>query len=206
MFTGIIEKKAKVISLKPHRRGGVRLSLKAPSGWSRLPLGSSVAVDGACLSVCARSAGNLSFDLLKETLKCTYFSRVRPGQLLNLERALRSAQRFEGHRVQGHVDATGRVGRILSRKREKSLQVYFPRILKPYLVPKGSVTVNGVSLTLGRIQKKGFWVHLIPHTLRKTNLGLLRTGDRVNLEADVLLKFFHRLTSSKAKYKLIPSR
>ena len=205
MFTGIIEKKAKVKALRPHR-GGWRLSLKAPAGWARLPLGSSVAVDGACLTVSARSDGNLSFDLLKETLGRTYFKDLQAGDIVNLERAMRAGHRIEGHIVQGHVDGVARVLRVLSAKREKSLLLAFPKSLKPTIVPKGSVAVNGVSLTVGRVRKNTFWAHVIPYSLRKTNLDGLEAGDAVNLEADALLKFFHRLTSSKANYKLMPSR
>ena len=188
--------------MKP-RRDGCRLILRAPAGWDRLPLGTSIAVDGACLTVCARSAGNLSFDLLKETLRCTRFSGLKTGDPLNLERAMRSTQRIEGHLVQGHVDAAGKVLRIKDGKREISLQLSFPKTLRPYLMPKGSVAVNGVSLTVGKVLKDTFWVHVIPVTCRKTNLGDIRKGDAVNLEADTLLKFFHQLTSSKANYKLV---
>ena len=201
MFTGIIEKKAKISALKV-RGGGRKLLVQAPSGWTRLPLGSSVAVDGACLTVSSRNAGRLSFDLLKETWRRTRFSALRAGDVLNLERAMRSPRRIEGHIVQGHVDAVGKVRKVAAGKRERSLQLAFPKSLGPYIVPKGSIAVNGVSLTVGRVQKNRFWVHVVPVTLRKTNLGLLKAGDTVNLEADALLKFFHRLTSSKANYKL----
>ena len=205
MFTGIIEKKAKVRALRPYR-GGRRLTLQVPLVWSRLPLGTSVAVDGCCLTVSARGAGRLSFDLLKETLKRSRFAGLKPGDVLNLERALRSTRRIEGHFVQGHVDGVGKVRKVVSARREKSLQVAFPRLLRPYLIPKGSVALNGVSLTVGRVGKGSFWVHVIPHTLRKSNLGPLKVGDAVNMEADALLKFFHRLTRSRANYKLVASR
>jgi riboflavin synthase len=201
MFTGIIEKNAKVKVLKA-RRGGKQLVLQAPAGWTRLPLGSSIAVDGACLTVASRKKGFLSFDLLKETLKRTRFSSLQAGAPLNLERAMRSTQRIDGHIVQGHVDAVGIVRRIVRGKRERSLLLSFPKALKPYIVSKGSIAVNGVSLTVGRVQKDRFWVHVIPATLRRTNLGLLQRGDQVNLEGDALLKFFHQLTRSKANYKL----
>ena len=159
-------------------------------------------MDGACLTVCGRKASGLSFDLLKETLRKTRFSGLRPGEALNLERAMKAGRRLEGHIVQGHVDAVGRVLRVLSGRREKTLLISFPKNLEPYILPKGSVAVNGVSLTVGRLQKGAFWVHVIPHTLRKTNLGLLKSGDRVNLESDALLRFFHQLTSRKGHYKL----
>ena len=104
------------------------------------------------------------------------------------------------------MDGVGKVRRVISTRREKKLQISFPKSLRPYIVPKGSVAINGVSLTVGRVQKDAFWTHIIPHTLQKTNLGGLAARDSVNLEADALLKFFHRLTSTKANYKLMPSR
>ena len=189
MFTGIIEKKAEVLALKPHR-GGRRLMLQVPAGWARLPLGSSVAVDGACLTVCAKNAGSLSFDLLKETLQCTRFSALQAGDLLNLERAMRSTQRVEGHLVQGHVDDVGKVRRVVTGKLEKSLQLAFPGALRPYIVPKGSVAVNGVSLTVGKVGKTDFSVYLIPYTLQVTNLSSKQSGSLVNVETDILAKYY----------------
>ena len=201
MFTGIIEKKAVLLSLESSKKG-VRLTLRAPAVFTKLPLGSSVAVNGACLTVSGRGAGKLHFDLLKETMKRTAFGKLSPGAPLNLERALRWNKRVEGHFVQGHVDGVGRVLKVVSSPREKSLQVSFPRPLKRYFVKKGSVAVNGVSLTLGSVRASSFQVHVIPTTLKKTNLGSLTAGDTVNLEADMLLKFFRRLTSPKGHYKL----
>ena len=228
MFTGIVGARG-TVDVLTKRRGGWRLTLRVPSAWSRLPLGSSVAVDGACLTVCARASGRISFDLLGETMKRTRFSRLERGDRLNLERAVRAGQRIDGHFVQGHVDAAGVVRREVLRGREKSLLIAFPRRLEPFILPKGSVTVNGVSLTIGRATRGAFWVHLVAHTLGKTNLGCLERGDPVNLEADMLLKFFHRshhllgrkrgrllcnrckqvvgrLTRSRGHYKLIHSR
>jgi riboflavin synthase alpha subunit len=204
MFTGIIEKKGKVVSLAV-RRGGMRLTLQAPSGWDRLPLGTSVAVDGACLTVSARARGTLSFDLLRETLRRTRFGSLKEGDIVNLERAMKAGKRFEGHFVQGHVDGTGRVKEVRVSKAEATLTVSFPKALAAYLIPKGSVALNGVSLTLGKVARGSFQAHLIPFTLRHTGLGVLKKGDRVHLEADALLKFFRRLTRTSGHYKLMPS-
>ena len=205
MFTGIIEKIGRVEAL-----GATSLRVAVDSSWKGISLGSSVAVDGACLTVnkrkISRASRTLSFDLLKETLKKTHFSSLRTGDPVNLERALRADQRIEGHFVQGHVDGVGKIHRVISDKKEKTLVVSFPRALRPYVVPKGSVALNGVSLTVGKSEKGFFWVHLTPYTLRKTNLGQLMTGQKVNLEADALLKFFHGLTSTKGPVKLVDSR
>ena len=199
MFTGIIEKKTEVAALKS-TGGGKRLLVWLPKGWKRPLLGSSIAVDGACLTVVAGArrlpAGGqaplLTFDLLAETLRKTHFRSSRPGDIVNLERPVKSGQRIDGHIVQGHVDGTGKALKVLRRKREKSLLISFPKTLKKYLIPKGSIAVNGVSLTLGKTEKNAFWVHVIPHTLKITNLADLSPGDRVHLEADALLKFYHR--------------
>ena len=201
MFTGIIENKAVLLSLESTKKGA-RLSLRVSAVVAKLPKGSSVAVNGACLTVSGRSGGKLRFDLLKETMKRTAFGKLRPGAVLNLERSLKWNKRIEGHFVQGHVDAAGRVLKVISAPREKSFQISFPRELKRYFVKKGSVAVNGVSLTLGSTRALSFWVHVIPTTLKKTNLGQLKAGDLVNLEADILLKFFRRLTSHQGHYKL----
>ena len=206
MFTGIIEKKAKVVKLASNL-GGKRLFVQAPKGWEKISLGSSIAVDGACLTVAVRVRARsiapvqLGFDLLKETLRRTHFSSLEPGNTVNLERALTADQRIEGHFVQGHVDGVGVVRRVRAEKREKTLTISFPKVLSDYFIPKGSVAINGVSLTIGSPGGRGgslirptthFNVHLIPFTLKKTNLGSLKKGDKVNLEADALLKFFRR--------------
>ena len=201
MFTGIIEGKARLISLKKIKKG-TRMVLRVPASFARLRHGASVAVNGACLTVSARGAGRLDFDLLNETMKRTAFGRLRPGASLNLERALQWNGRLEGHFVQGHVDGTGRIVKVLSKPREKSLQVSYPSKLKRFFVEKGSVAMNGVSLTLGKVRTPAFWVHIIPTTLKKTNLGQLKAGDPVHLEADILLKSFRRLTSPRGHYKL----
>ncbi len=201
MFTGMVEARARVLSLNKTEKGA-RLTLRVPASFSKLRLGSSVCVSGACLTVSARSSGKLSFDLLKETMKCTIFENLNTKAELNLERALRWKRRIEGHFVQGHVDGTGRVLKVLHKPRQESFQVSFPRRLKRYFVTKGSVAVNGVSLTIGNVRGNTFWVHVVPMTLKKTNLGQLQIGNIVNLEADILLKFFRRLTSPQSHYKL----
>ena len=190
MFTGIVEKKAQILEWSPSRPGR-SISLKVAGGWDKLALGSSVSVDGCCLTVSRRGRGRIVFDLLNETLRRTRFSSLRPGDWVNLERPLKSGQRIEGHFVLGHIDGTGKILKALSGKKEKSLLISFPQVVKNYILSKGSVAVNGVSLTIGKIEKGAFWVHGIPHTLKWTNLDQLAPGDRVNLEADALLKFWH---------------
>ena len=201
MFTGIIEAKGRVLLLKKTIRGS-RLVVQVPAVFVKLRPGTSVSVNGACLTVSGRGPKKLSFDLLNETMKHTAFKYLDPGASLNLERALQWNKRIEGHFVQGHVDGVGRVLKVLSKPRESSFQISFPHTLKRFFIEKASVAVNGVSLTIGKAGAGAFWVHGIPVTLKKTNLGELEAGDFVNLEADILLKSFRRLTSARSPYKL----
>lgn len=183
MFTGIIEALGVVKNFSGHT-----LELEIPASWKRVKIGSSVAVQGVCLTVVKKSGRNLFFNVIAETRERTTLARIRSGDRVNLERAMKSSGRFEGHMVLGHVDGTGKVSKVVRGGKQISFFVQAPKNLRKFLVEKGSVAVNGVSLTLGRASPSGFWVHLIPHTLRKTQLGLLAPGDRVNLEADILAK------------------
>lgn len=184
MFTGIIE----ALGVVRHFNNDT-LAIEAPSAWKALKIGSSVAVQGVCLTVVKKSGKLLFFDVIGETKARTVLSRILPGQEVNLERAMKMGSRFEGHRVLGHVDGTGRVIETARRGRQISFRIAYPKAMKKFLVEKGSVAVNGVSMTLGKVGSKGFWVHAIPHTLKQSNFGELRTGDDVNLEGDIVAKF-----------------
>lgn len=190
MFTGIVDGLGRVRAVQKRGRG-FRLVVHVPAAYKNLKKGSSVSVDGVCLTVVGRragarrrAAGTLTFDIVPETLKRTHFCSLKTGQSLNLERPLRWKGRVDGHLVQGHVDAVARIARKVSR----SFQIRYPGKLAKWIVPKGSVALNGVSLTVGRAVRGAFWVHVIPHTLRRTNLGAWKPGSRVNLEADLWLK------------------
>lgn len=198
MFTGLVEDVGEVLALQ-RRDGGVRLVLgpaKLPT--AELALGESVAVDGCCLTVVERSAGRFSADVSPETLAHTGIGGYAVGRRVNLERALRLGDRLGGHLVLGHVDATG----ALVGKRETSgyweLTFEAPKVVAGLLLPKGSVTIDGVSLTVNGLQDRGdgsalFTVMIVPTTQRETTLGDRRTGDRVNLEGDVIGKYVARL-------------
>ena len=187
MFTGIIEATGKVISIK---KSGViaRLVLEAPAPYRSLKRGSSVAVNGVCLTVAAKKGRTLSFDLIPETLRRTSLGRFSPGERVNLERPMLARHRVHGHFVLGHVDGVGNIRAVRARGRAKDLEVSFPAFLRRFLVQKGSVTVDGVSLTLGRVSRSSFRLHLIPETLRRTTFGLCKKGRPVNLETDILMK------------------
>jgi riboflavin synthase len=182
VFTGIIEEQGLVKELTKKSPGHFRLEIKASAILKGLKIGGSVAVNGACLTAVKKEGGVVHFDVIAETLRRTTLGGLRAKDRVNLERPVRSGSRFEGHFV------LGRVERIQESRGQKDLYVSFPKALYPYLVEKGSVALDGVSLTLGKVSRKGFWVHLVPHTLRVTTLGRRTRGSKLNLEADILLK------------------
>ena len=196
MFTGIIEEQGRVIALQP-QRGGMRLIVAASRVGRGVRTGASIAVSGACLSVVAARASRLAFDVVTETLRRTNLAGLRPGGRVNLERALRAGRRIEGHLVQGHVDG---IGHVVARHDGADgcwLDIEAGKPLAPYLVPKGSVAVDGVSLTLGPCRGRRFRVFLIPQTLRRTTLGACCRGDAVNVEVDLLAKLAVHLAARR---------
>jgi riboflavin synthase len=188
MFTGIIETVGKISRLE---QGGNLTSIvvDAPLLCAGLKLGDSITVNGACLTVVTIDDGRLTFQAVAETLARTNLGELTPGSGVNLERAMRADQRLDGHIVQGHIDAVGRVRAIERQGADVRLFVACEPTFSALLVDKGSVAVDGVSLTVVHVESGGFDVALIPHTLESTTLGLRRVGDRVNLEADVLGKY-----------------
>jgi len=188
MFTGIIETVGSVVAAEP-RGELVRLELSAPGVAEGTRVGDSVALNGACLTVVSVGGGRLGFEAMRETLDRTSLAGLGAGARVNLERAMRADARLDGHIVQGHVDATGRVARLSRAGDDVRLFVDCPPEFAELLVEKGSVAIDGVSLTLVGVRRDGFDVALIPHTLAVTTLGERAPGDRVNLEADVLGKY-----------------
>jgi riboflavin synthase len=191
VFTGIVECVGKVESLRP-LGDAARLVVRAPAIAPELHVGDSVAVSGACLTVTEASGETIAFDAVRETLDRTALGELAPGGAVNLERAVRADGRLDGHIVQGHVDATGRVRELARHGRDVRLVLDCPAGFATQLVPKGSVAIDGVSLTVVDVEPEGFDVALIPHTLEVTTLGRLAPGARVNLEADVLGKYVKR--------------
>ena len=190
MFTGIVEALGQVGTVEAGPAGGRRLRVAVPDepGW-RLGLGESVAVSGVCLTVVESAAGRLAFDLTEETLRVTTLGGVAAGDAVNLERPLRLDARLGGHLVLGHVDGVGHVTAVRPEGDGARVEVAAPAPLRPLLIPKGSVAVDGVSLTVAQLEPGAFAVALIPHTLAVTTLGRRRPGDRVNLEMDVIGKY-----------------
>jgi riboflavin synthase len=190
VFTGIVEALGRVAEVA--RSGGEkwRLSVEPPGepGW-RLRTGESVAVNGVCLTVVGAAGGCLSFDVAEETRRVTTLGDLGAGDPVNLERPLRLDDRLGGHLVLGHVDAVGRVRAVRPEGESRWMTVEVPLALRPFLVAKGSVTVDGVSLTVAAVEAAAFSVALIPHTLAVTTLGGRGPGSRVNLETDVIGKY-----------------
>ena len=185
MFTGIVEERGVVREIGPRR-----LSVGCQTVTSDSAPGASVAVNGACLTVVERSTDHLAFDLSEETIRRTSFARLRGGDPVNLERALTLSSRLGGHLVQGHVDGVGRVTMVEPTAGGGVwLTVRVPEELVRYLVEKGSIGVDGVSLTIAARDGETFSVALIPHTLDATTLGTARAGDPVNLEVDLIAKY-----------------
>lgn len=191
MFTGIIEAIGRVEALTP-RGEHVRLEISEPRLAAELGMGDSVSVAGTCLTVAALGEGKIGFDAIRETLARTSLGDLEVGDPVNLERAMRADGRFDGHIVQGHVDEAGRVRGLERDGSDVRLRVETSAEFAGLLIGKGSVTIDGVSLTVVDVGDEGFDVALIPHTLEVTTLGNLQGGERVNLEADVLGKYVKR--------------
>ncbi len=192
MFTGIVQDVGR-LARSAVRGAGKRLAFTTALDAAGFELGESVAVNGVCLTVAARAAGTFEADASPETLAHTSLGALRLGDPVNLERALRPVDRLGGHFVLGHVDG---VGRFAGRRPEGAFEVLrfeAPREVTRYLVAKGSIAVDGISLTVTRPDEGGFEVAVIPHTLERTNLPARRAGDAVNLEADILGKYVEKL-------------
>ena len=197
MFTGLVEETGVIETLARTSAGGVRLSLRAPIIGTNVNLGDSVAVNGCCLTVAAHGDGTLQFDLLQETLARTSLGAIVPGSKVNLERALAAGGRLGGHFVQGHIDGTAEILSIEPSGADVRLEVALPSEGARYLVPKGSIAIDGISLTVAELRENSFVLWIIPHTLEATNLGSRRAGDRVNLEYDLLAKYVERMLSHR---------
>lgn len=192
MFTGIIEELGTVVSLDA-AEAGTRLVIRSAPLLAGARVGESIAVNGACLTIVDLRDGEFATDLSTETLRRTTLWSLRPGDAVNLERPLRLDQRLGGHLVQGHVDGVGMIAVLRPDGGGTWMEIAPPAGLMPYLAEKGSVAVDGVSLTVAAIGGVRFAVALIPHTLAVTTLGRRRCGDGVNLEVDILSKYVERL-------------
>ena len=191
MFTGLIEATGEIVDMQ-ETSGGRRLRVATPLAGELRP-GDSIATNGVCLTAIDRDATGFSVDLSPETLRVTALASISAGRMVNLERPLRADARLGGHFVLGHVDAVGRVRSVQPQGEHHWLEVEFPSSLAPLLIPKGSISVDGVSLTVASLAANSFGVQVIPFTWAHTALAALKVGDAVNLEGDVLGKYVVRL-------------
>ena len=199
MFTGIVEETGRVMWLRRSSQSGLQLQIVAPSIANGIHRGDSIAINGCCLTVSAHRGEILTFNVLQETLDRTNLGRLRPEAVVNLERALPADGRLGGHFVQGHVDCTSAVIAIEKKGDDHRLEIALPEEQAQYVVFKGSIAVDGISLTVASLQPQSFTVWIIPHTRESTNLQTVQNGDLVNLEFDVLAKYVERILSREAE-------
>jgi riboflavin synthase len=193
MFTGIVESTGRVDEIAASG-DGARLRVHTPLA-AQIEAGDSVAVSGACLTAAKTDASSFEADVMNQTLAATSLSELQPGNRVNLELAMRAGDRLGGHLVQGHVDGTGRVARIGEDGIARRLEIEAPEDLRRFIVERGSVTVDGVSLTVAAVGDGGFEISLIPETLERTTLGEVGEGASVNLEVDVIARYVEQLVS-----------
>lgn len=194
MFTGLVEEVGRILSVQRRSQSAV-LSIRGPKVTSDVAIGDSIAVNGVCLTVTTLRGDQFTADVSAETLRRTTLDRATSGTYVNLERAMRMGDRFGGHIVQGHVDAVGTVRSLTPEGESMRLTIDAPPEIMRYVIEKGSIAVDGVSLTIAGLDERGFWIALIPQTMKDTTLGRLRPGARVNLEADMFAKYVERFLS-----------
>jgi len=188
MFSGIVEEKGVVESVVK-KQNLFTMTVKARKVLRGTKIGDSIAVNGVCLTVTKKQAGRVTFDLMKETLESTTLKHARTGKAVNLERALKVNSRLGGHFVSGHVDGVGKLLKIVNLPNYVEWQLQLDKSLAKYLAPKGSVCIDGVSLTIGWVADNSFSIYLIPHTLEVTTFGEKKPGDELNIETDLLAKY-----------------
>ena len=191
MFTGLIEAVGEVAGVHPTPSGGLRIGIRTRLA-ADLQVGDSLAVNGVCLTAVSTAGGEVTADIGPETARVTTLGSFTAGTLVNLERSMAADGRFGGHFVQGHVDGIGEVAQIREERDAHWVTLSFPGGLAPYLIQKGSIAVDGVSLTVAALRERDFDVMLIPHTWEQTALRALRPGSRVNLECDMVGKYVAR--------------
>jgi len=198
MFTGIIEEKGRVAAIERTAGGGTRVWIEADVVLADAHVGDSIAVNGCCLTVAALGPGRWAADTVPETLACTAIGGWTPGRNVNLERSLRLDQRLGGHLVQGHVDGVGEVAEMRGEGEGMRMRLIVPEPLRRYVAYKGSLAVDGVSLTVAALTADGCEIALVPHTLEVTAAGTWAPGASVHLEVDLLARYIARLLESGA--------
>jgi riboflavin synthase len=191
MFTGIVEGIGKVerISKNTKNRSAIQLTVNLGKYAKGLKIGQSVALNGVCLTATKLSKSNCIFEMIEETTKKTDLGNLKPGSIVNIERSLKAGERLEGHFVLGHVDGVGIIKKIQNKSKEVQIWFEIPKTLSKYVVKKGSIAVDGISLTVVEVKNNLASVCLIPHTIEVTNFRSKRIGDKLNIETDILGKY-----------------
>ena len=184
MFSGIVQGKGKVLKIISYKNH-ISIEISSPKNFNKnLKKGMSVSVNGVCLTSLDDGKKSLKFDVINETLSKTNISKTKKGSTVNLERSITASTEIGGHLMSGHIHFSGKVEKITTKNTNKDIQINFPTKYKEYIFEKGYIGVNGCSLTLGKVNKNSFYVHLIPETLEVTNLNDLKKGSLVNIEID----------------------
>ena len=184
MFSGIVQGKGKVLKIISYKNH-ISIEISSPKNFNKnLKKGMSVSVNGVCLTSLDDGKKSLKFDVINETLSKTNISKIKKGSIVNLERSITASTEIGGHLMSGHIHFSGKVEKIKTKNTNKDIQINFPTKYKEYIFEKGYIGVNGCSLTLGKVNKNSFYVHLIPETLEVTNLNDLKKGSLVNIEID----------------------
>lgn len=203
MFTGLIEEVGSVLRIRATDRG-TQLQLAAPRIAGSIQTGDSISVNGCCLTVVAHRREHITFDLVRETMARTNFGALKRHSPVNLERALAAADRLGGHFVQGHIDCTAHI--VACEKSDSRLEIALPHQGMRYVAEKGSIAVNGISLTIAEVKPASFVVWIIPHTRRYTNLKTAQPGDLVNIEFDILAKYVERMIAAAGRQQKSPRK
>lgn len=191
MFTGIIEYTGTLLSSKTLGEG-LEMCIRSTGFGEDIKIGESISINGACTTVCKHQNQDITIQILKETLEKTTFATLSSKNILNIERSLTLEQRLGGHYLTGHIDCTGKIVEIETKDMWKIITIEYPKEFAPLLVMKGSVAIDGISLTVSQLTNTTFGIHLIPHTLSHTNLSTLTIGSLVNLEFDLIGKYIQR--------------
>lgn len=201
MFTGLVEEIGKICKI---RKGinSYQISIEAKHILSDIKLGDSVATNGACLTVVEKTKSNFTVDIMAETVKSTSFDKMKLGDTVNLERAMRLSDRLGGHLVSGHIDGIGRISKIKKEDIANIISIEAPQELLNQMLNKGSIAIDGISLTISHVNSKEFQVSIIPHTSKETTLLKKSIGDLVNLETDMIGKYVLRFLSPDKKENL----